>query len=151
MTRTHSQAGAKPRKKTARSAGKTSDAAFPRKALRAFLWTLGLGGGLVLIASLAVCFLPDPDPMIRPVALFLAGLTSLLGGVIAGRIHKSAPALCGLTNGALLLAIMLLCSLFFRKNAAGYSTGTALLLHAAVPLLSVVGAVLGVRKKPKKR
>lgn len=140
MTRTHAKKSAKPQ-----------EAAFPQKALRAFLWTLAIGAGAVLVGSVFLAFLPDPAPLTTPVGLLAAMLTALLGGVAAGKIHRTAPAVCGLLNGALLLAVMLLCSLFFGKNAAGYSTGTAILIHAAIPLLSVFGALLGVRKKPRKR
>lgn len=130
-------------------ATKAQDGSFLQKAVRSFLRTLAVGAGLLLIASLAVYFLPDPDPAIQPVALILAPATAFIGGMISGRIHRSAPAVCGLTNGCLLLALMLLLSLFFRSMAVGYSVGVALLLHALIPVLSVMGALLGVRKKPK--
>ena len=45
---------------------------------------------------------------------------------------------------------MLLLSLFFRDSAFGYSLGIALLLHALIPLLSLAGALFGVRKKGRK-
>ena len=135
-------------KKSAKSAARQEDG-FAQKALRAFLWTL-LFAGLLLVASLAVYFLPDPDPAIRPVALLISFLVAFVGGVISGRIHRAAPALCGTLNGCLLLALMLLLSLFFRDSAFGYSLGIALLLHALIPLLSIAGALFGVRKKGRK-
>ena len=135
MTRTHTKKNAKPQ-----------EASFPQKALRTFLWTLGVGAGLILIGSLIASFLPDPAPAATPIGLSVAMLTALIGGIISGKIHRKAPAVCGLTNGALLLAAMLLCSLFFQSLAAGYSTLTAILIHALIPLLSVFGALLGVRR-----
>ena len=140
MTRTHAKKAAKPQ-----------EVSFLQKALRAFLWTLAVGAGTVLVGALIAAFLPDPDPATAPLGLAAALLTALTGGIIAGRIHRAAPALCGLTNGALLLAVMLLCSLFFQGHAAGYSTGVALLIHALIPLLSVAGALVGIRKKTKRR
>ena len=130
-------------KKSAKSAARQEDG-FAQKALRAFLWTL------LFAAGLAVYFLPDPDPAIRPVALLISFLVAFVGGVISGRIHRAAPALCGTLNGCLLLALMLLLSLIFRDSAFGYSLGIALLLHALIPLLSLAGALFGVRKKGRK-
>lgn len=122
---------------------------FWKNAAKAFLRTLAIGAMLLLIGSLAICFLGDPAPAIRPIALLLAATTALIGGWISGRIHRTAPALCGLCNGALLLACMLLLSLPLHTYAAGYSLGTALLLHALVPVLSVIGAIWGVQSKKK--
>ena len=143
MTHTHA-------KKSAKSAAR-QEVGFARKVLRSFLWTLAFGAGMLLTASLAVCFLPDPDPAIQPVALLIAFLTAFVGGIIAGRIHRAAPALCGPANGCLLLALMLLLSLFFCGKGVGYPIGIAILLHALIPLFSLVGALFGVRKKGAKR
>lgn len=138
------------RKKSSGSANR-QEVGFAQKALRSFLWTLAFAAGLLLVASLAVCFLPDPDPAIQPLALLIAFLTAFVGGVIAGRTHRSAPALCGPVNGCLLLALMLLLSLFFRSMAFGYSIGIALLLHALILLFSLAGALLGVKRKPARK
>lgn len=140
MTRTHAKKKTKPQ-----------EVPFPQKALRAFLRTLAIGAATVLAGSLLLAFLPDPAPLTAPLGLSAAMLTALLGGIVAGKLHRTAPAVCGLLNGALLLAVLLLCSLFFQKEAAGYSTGMAILLHAAILPLSVFGALIGVRKKGKKR
>lgn len=126
---------------------KPQEAAFPQKVLRSFLWTLAFAAGAILVVSLIACFLPDPAPSTEPLGLLAAGLSALVGGVISGRIHRSAPAVCGLANGALLLAVMLLCSLFFSGSGFGYSTAVSILLHALIPLLSVFGALIGVRKR----
>lgn len=122
-----------------------SPAQFPQRVLRAFLISVGIGAGLILLFSIVAYFLPDPNPMIRPLAYTAVGLTALLGGTVAGRLHRGAPAVCGLINGILLLALMLLLSLFFRSLASGYSAWISALLHAAIPLLSFVGALIGVR------
>ena len=123
-----------------------SSAQFPKKVLRSFLISVGIGAVLILLFSIGAYFLPDPDPMIHPFAYAAAGLTALIGGIVAGKIHGSAPAVCGLVNGSLLVALMLLLSLFFRSFSSGYSAWVAALLHAAVPLLSFLGAVIGVRR-----
>ena len=123
-----------------------SPAQFPQKALKAFLISIGIGAALILLCSIAAYFMPDPDPMIHPLSYVAAGLTALIGGIVAGKIHGSAPAVCGSVNGLLLVALMLLLSLFFRPLSAGYSAWVAALLHAAVPVLSFLGASMGVRR-----
>ena len=142
-------AGKRKRKTTSAAQRRREPAAsaadFPKKTLKAFLITLAVGAGLILLCSLAAYFMPDPDPMIHPLAYAAAALTALIGGIVAGRIHGSAPAVCGLTNGLLLLALMLLLSLFFRSLASGYTAWVSALLHAAVLLLSFAGALIGVR------
>ncbi len=131
----------------------TDTPGFSRTAAKGFLITLGIGAALLLAAALCVYFLPDPSPAIRPTGVAVALLTALAGGYVSGKLHGHAPALCGLLNGALLSALMLLLSLFLRSDAAGYSAWISALLHAMIPLCSVVGAMMGVRKKstPKRR
>lgn len=119
------------------------------KVLKSFLFTLALGIGLLLLASLAVYFLPNPSPVIRPLGIAIAALTALGGGFLSGRIHGQNPTLCGLCNGTLLLALLLLLSLFFRSLTAGYSLWLAAALHTMIPLLSILGAILGTHQKPK--
>ena len=84
-------------------------------------------------------------------ALLGAGLTALIGGFSTARLHKHAALLCGLGNGGLLLALMLLLSLGFSKNGSGYSTAISLLLHTGIPILSILGAYLGLPKSTPKR
>lgn len=142
MTRTPAQA---PRKRT-----KPQQHTFCKNAFNAFLKTLLFAAVFLLVGSIAVTFLPDPASATAAVGILCAMLSAFTGGIIAGKIHRSAPALCGLTNGALLLALMLVGSLFFRERAAGYSVGTALALHIGILLLSIVGATLGVQQRSKK-
>ena len=110
--------------------------------------TLGIGALLLLAATLALYFSPDPNPLIRPLGLLAAALTALLGGMIAIRIHKTAPLPCGLLNGSAVMAIMMVLSLFLGNYASALSATLAALLHVAFLLLSVLGACIG-RKRPK--
>ena len=118
---------------------------------KSFLMTLAFGFVILLVLSLAAYFYNDPNTLILPLALVGAGFTALLGGVATVRIHGHSALVCGLLNGCLLLGLMLILSLFFKGQGAGYSTGIACLLHACVPLLSVVGAYLGLQRPSKKR
>ena len=128
-----------------------SPALCPRHILKALSVTLGTGLLLILALSLALYFSPNPSPMILPAGLVAAALTALIGGFVAARLHGHGALLCGLINGTALLAIMLLLSLPFARHASGYSTLISCLLHAAVPVLSVTGAYLGLRHTPKKK
>ena len=119
------------------------------KILKSFLFTLALGCGLLLLASLAVYFTPNPSPLIRPLGIAIAALTALGGGFLSGRIQGQNALFYGLCNGTLLLALMLLLSLLFRSLASGYSLWLSAALHAMIPLVSILGAILGTHQKPK--
>ena len=119
---------------------------FSAETLRAFLLTLAIGAGCILLLSLAACFYPDPGSIILPLGYFAAALTSFLGGVVAKKCTGCAPALCGLINGMLLMGVMILFSFFFLSESHGYSALLSTMLHAAVLILSVLGAVAGAPK-----
>lgn len=128
-----------------------SPAQFFRHALHALLWSIGVGVLLCVAAALAAYFSPDPTRMILPLGLSASALTALLGGVISIRRHGHGALLAGLTNGALLMALMILGSLFCKPLASGYATWLSLLLHALFLFLSVVGASLGRRRTQKRK
>ena len=123
-------------------------ALFSLETLRAFLITLAIGAGSILLLSLAAYFYPDPDRITLPLGLIAAALTSFLGGVVAKKRTGLAPALCGLVNGMLLMGLMILLSFFCLPHSHGYSALISTLLHAAVLILSVLGALAG-SPKPK--
>ncbi len=116
--------------------------------LRAFLITLAIGAGAILLMSLAAYFYPDPDRIILPLGYLAAALTAFLGGVVAKKRTGGAPALCGLVNGMLLMGVMILLSFFFLPHSHGYSALVSSLLHTALLILSVLGACAG-SQKPK--
>ena len=128
-----------------------SPAQFLRNALRTLLWSIGVGALLCVAAALGAYFSPDPTRMILPLGLAASALTALLGGVISIRTHGHGALIAGLTNGALLMALMILGSLFCKPLATGYAAWLSLLLHALFLLLSVIGASVGRRRTPKPR
>ncbi|MBE6552856.1 MAG: TIGR04086 family membrane protein [Ruminococcaceae bacterium] len=108
-----------------------------------------LAGALSLLScALLAYFLPNPNPWIKPLSLFAAALTALIGGGASARLQKQSPPLSGLLNGSVFMAAMILLSLFMRSRASGYSALLAILLHAGFLLFSVLGGILG-KKKPK--
>ncbi len=124
---------------------------FLGNTLGTFLLTLAVGGGVLLIASLILFFVPDPLSMVLPAGLLAAALTAFIGGYFATRIYHLAALSAGLINGILLTALSLLFSLLFAKNAdcyaTGYSAAISALLHAGVVGLSIGGAFFGAREK----
>lgn len=136
--------------RTAARRGNAPSESFLHRILRSYLLTLALGAGLILIASLAVSFHPDPDSLIRPLAYLSLALTTLMGGYLSGRIHGKAPLTAGGVNGLLLLLLMLPVSFGFRSMSAGYSPLLSLALHGAVLPLSALGAIAGCRKRQRR-
>ena len=118
---------------------------------KSLLFTVLSGFVILLILSLIAYFYKDPNTLILPLALAGAAITAFLGGIWAVRIHGRSALICGLLNGCLFMGTMMLLSLFFTDRGAGYSTGVACLLHAGVPLFSVLGAYSGLRRSPKKK
>lgn len=118
---------------------------------KSLLFTLGIGAALLILLSLGIYFCADPSRYVAPLGLTAAGLTALIGGFLAVRIHGHSALLCGLFNGGLLTLVTLLISLFMKPNASGYSTGIICLLHTLAILLSVAGAYAGLKAPKKKR
>ena len=136
-------------------------ARFLKSTLGTFLLTLAMAGGLLLLVSLILTFLPDPLSATLPAGLLTTALTAFVGGYFATRIYHLQALSAGLINGILLTLLSLLFSLLFTQNAAlyatGYSAAVSAILHAGVVGLSIGGAFLGARertpnkKKRKKR
>ncbi len=112
---------------------------------------IGAGVASLLLFSLLLYFSADPAPFILPAGLFCAALTAFIGGFAAGKLHRENAALAGLLCGSILMAAMLLLSLFFTSRASGYSAWLAALLHIAFLAFSLVGAALGGKQKIKKK
>ena len=128
----------------------TEGSLFFRSTFGTLLLTLAVGGGVLLIASLTLVFVPDPLSMVLPAGLLAAALTAFIGGFFATRIYHLPALSAGLINGILLTALSLLFSFLFAINAncyaTGYSAAVSALLHAGVVGLSIGGAFLGARE-----
>lgn len=129
-----------------------SPAILAKNLLKSLSITLATGLILILGASLIAYFTVDPNSVILPLSLAASALTALIGGFAAARINGSGAMLTGLLNGCVMMAIMILVSLFLGKHATGYSTAISFLLHAAFLLLSAMGGLLGQKRaKPRHR
>lgn len=116
---------------------------------KSVLVTAVVGLLFTLLGSLIAYFTPDPNRFTMALGLAASAFTALVGGFTALRIHGHSALLCGLLNGSVFIALMMLISLFFTEHSSSYSGTVSFLLHAAFLLLSVAGAYLGL-SKPKK-
>lgn len=136
------------KKETSRQAASVTPWLIP---LRCFLFTLLFGGFWIVAIAVGISFLPDPGPMIRPLALLVAGSTSLFGGCLAAKKSPQTPILSGAVNGLLLTVLMLIGSLALRRFGNGYPPYLAALLHSSVILLSLLGALFVKMRRAKQR
>jgi putative membrane protein (TIGR04086 family) len=116
---------------------------------KGILINMGIALLLNLVASVAAYFSPDPVTLARPLGLAASAITALLGGWITVRIHRHAALWCGLASGCAMITLMLLFSFCVKPLASGYSLPITLLLHFSYVALSLVGAFLGIHRKPK--
>ena len=131
--------------------GAGSDALLhPRNIIKSFFVTVGIGAANVLVAAMIVYFSANPNRLILPLGLLASFFTALLGGYATTRIHKHSALLGGMINGCLFTALMMLLSPIAKDYASGYSAPLSAALHIGFLLLSVVGAYLGLHKRPKK-
>ena len=133
------------------SANSQKNAPSIKIACKALLFTVAIGLGILLVASLLVYFCKDPAPLLLPIGLLSSALTAFLGGMVAGRMQRHAILASGLLNGVLLCALMLLLSPALRSQAHAYSGGLSALMHTVLLLLSVLGALAAPKKATKHR
>ena len=129
---------------------------FFKSTLGTLLLTLAVAGGMLLLSSLVLLFVPDPLSLVLPAGLLTATLSALAGGYFATRIYHLPALMSGLINGILLTLLSLLFSLLFSKNpesyATGYSASVSAILHAGIVGVSIGGAFLGARERmPNKK
>ena len=122
-----------------------------KSALGTLLLTLAVGGGALLLSSLALTFAPDPLSLALPAGLLCAALVAFVGGFFATRVYHLPTLGAGLVAGILITALSLLCSLLSLKNASSYATGysaaLSAILHVALVAISIGGAFWGARER----
>lgn len=99
----------------------------------------------VTVAAFAVYQSPDPTPLIRPVAFVALGVSSLIGGIAAGRLNQSCSIAASLVCGGLTTALLLLLSLLLSGEGDLLSWGE----RVAVLPIHLLGGVIA-RPKQKK-
>ena len=129
---------------------------FGKGFLGTLLLTLAVGGGLLLLASFILTFVPDPLSFALAAGLFCSAVTAFFGGYFATRVYRFPALSAGLISGISLTVLSLLFSLLFVKSAncyaTGYSAAVSALLHAGMVGISIGGAFIGARNpSPNKK
>ncbi|MEE1280482.1 MAG: TIGR04086 family membrane protein [Oscillospiraceae bacterium] len=113
---------------------------------------IGAAVGLVccilfsFIAAFVIAQSDLPHRSIMPIAMAIIGLSSFIGGIVAGKLHHRQGLVLGVLVGAITFAVIFISGLFVPDE----NIGTTLPLKAALSLLpSVVGTVLGVNMRRK--
>ncbi len=139
------------KKKNSPSVASDSPSMLGKHIGKSLLISVCVGFFLTLVGSLLAYFYVDPDRLIPAISLCSSAICALVGGFCAVRIHGHSALLCGTLNGLAMIALMMPISLFFGPYASGYSAAISALLHACYPLLSIVGAYLGLKHPKQKR
>ena len=120
--------------------------------LRGFAISLIIGIILTLVVSAIVFSAKDPNRYVTPAAFTVLYVCSLLGGFVSSRLNGGSPLLCGLLYSAMLLVLLLLGSLLFGGElSSDYSIQLAIGLRALVVVAALIGAFIGVYKKPARK
>lgn len=128
------------RKNTATGAGNFGRAVLLGNAAAVVLWI-----ALLLIFSAGIKSREDPAKFIAPLGFTSTAVSSILCGIIAGKIRKESGFLTGLAAGAVFMLVLLVSSVTFANSHAGVLYRTALCL--SVLLLSSIGGRLGAKHR----
>ena len=110
--------------------------------------TAVLGLGCLTAAALVAHRSPDPTSVARPLALAALAVTSLVGGIIAGRRYREATVMSGLMAGGVLTVLLLLVSLITVSEGDLASPVLTWLSRLGIVLLHVLGGRLARPRTP---
>ena len=113
--------------------------------------TIGVFLLLTVLAALALYFLKDPAPLLKPCACCVSALAAFVGGYFLCKKQGGSALLCGMINGSLFLCILLIVSLFFRAYTSGYSPLVSTAIHIGVLFFSILGGYAGLPRRTRKR
>ena len=113
--------------------------------------SLGVFLTLALLTALALYFIEDPTPVLRPVSCLVAALSAFAGGYTLCKKQGSSALLCGMINGCFFLCILLIVSLFFRAASSGDSPLVSTALHLGALLASILGGYAALPRAKRKR
>lgn len=99
---------------------------------------------LTTVGALILCSSPDPTALISPVSAAVLAVSSLMSGIIAGKMNKESPVAASLVCGGLTAALLILVSLFFDGKGDLLAWG----MRMSVLPLHLLGGIL-TRPKPK--
>ena len=99
-----------------------------------------------LIAAFVVSVGDLPHRSVMPISMAIIGLSSFIGSLVSGKIHKRQGLIIGALTGAVMLAVILAAGFFVPDESAG---ATMLLKALATLVPSLVGSVIGVNLRRK--
>ena len=99
-----------------------------------------------LVAAFVVSSADLPHRSVMPISIGIIGISSFIGSIISGKIHKRQGLVIGALTGAIMLAVILAAGFFVPDESAA----STMLLKALVTLApSLVGSVIGVNLRRK--
>ena len=110
--------------------------------------------GLLLLLPITALLLRSKDPNAYHTAagLALLYLVTLLGGIIAARLHqRRAPFFCGLAIATVMLLVLLLLSLVLPSSTHNYTPALRVGQHALLFPAALAGTFLGAKEQKIKR
>lgn len=120
--------------------------------LRGLSVALLVGFCLLMVASVAIYSLADPNRYVSSASLSVLLISALFGGFAATRINGGSALLCGLLTAALLLAVTFLLSLPLSTSlSADRPISLSVGLRGIAIGASVLGALIGAKEKKKKK
>ena len=124
--------------------------------LKCSLWGLlaTFISGIILISALSAAALASADPssLITPLSLLALFPSAFIGGFVTAKKVKEAPVLCGIICGGFFAVCAMLLSILLKAlTASGFELWQSLLLHTAVVVFAVLGALAGSIKRVAKR
>lgn len=113
----------------------------------ALLFSLFLGGAVLLTAALLFSFNPGMTVHVGTVGCAVGAVTALLGGFFAGRRQKHTGALAGLLFGLFYLVFLLFVARFYGDSSV---LPKKLVGYTIFLLLSALGGALGTVRTAKR-
>ena len=122
-----------------------------------FLLTLPVCVLLIFLSALISLKSPDPDSLVRPLAVASLIVSFLTCGFLSGKLNSRSTLLCSAVSGGAFILLIMLASLLVGKNSCDtFSASQRALLYLGAFASSLVGGFLSslkrkVRHKTPKR
>ena len=128
-----------------------------KNSVRGFLLTLPVCVLLIFLSALIALKSPDPDSLVRPLAVASLIISFLTCGFLSGKLNSRSTLLCSaLSGGAFILLIMLLSLLLGKNLCDNFSASQRAILYVGAFASSLMGGFLSsfkrkIRHKAPKR
>ena len=107
---------------------------------------------LSLVTALISYMNADPDSLLTPLALAVLAISATIAGFVAWRSARTAPLLCGVLCGLILILLFFFFSCFFPDSLrSSWSPGLLWGLRGGVMLFCVLGAIMAANMPTSKR